>query len=84
MSGVTRYGPYHIDSSNVHLRFVLKILVLLKIDFRHFLGAMVMVQYFQNHWKTIEVNGGLRKTLTIPSLWKIDHRCGLPDIDDGT
>ena len=36
-----------------------------------------MVQFGQNHWKTIEVNGGLKKTLTIPSLWKIDHCCGL-------
>ena len=36
-----------------------------------------MVQRCQNHRKTIELNGGLKKTLTIPSLWKIDHRCGL-------
>ena len=39
--------------------------------------SMVMVQLCQNHWKTIDGNGGLKKTLTIPSPWKIDHRCGL-------
>ena len=42
--------------------------------------SMVMVQQCQNHWKTIEVNGGLKKKSTIPSLWKIDHRCGLTDL----
>ena len=36
-----------------------------------------MVQLCQNHWKTIDGNGGIKKTLTIPSPWKIDHRCGL-------
>ena len=36
-----------------------------------------MVQLCQNHWKTIDGNGSLKKTLTIPSPWKIDHRCGL-------
>ena len=40
--------------------------------------SMVMVQLCQNHWKTIDGNGGLKKTLTIPSPWKMDHRCG-PD-----
>ena len=39
--------------------------------------SMVMVQLCQNHWKTIDGNGGLKKTLTILSPWKIDHRCGL-------
>ena len=42
--------------------------------------SMVMVQRCQNHRKTIEVNGGLKKKSTIPSLWKIDHRCGLTDL----
>ena len=36
--------------------------------------SMVVVQLCQNHWKTIDGNGGLKKTLTIPSPWKIDHR----------
>ena len=37
-----------------------------------------MVQRCKNHWKTIIGNGGLKKkTLTIPSLWKIDHHRGL-------
>ena len=39
--------------------------------------SMVMVQLCQNHWKTIDGNGGLKKTLTIPSPWKIEHRWGL-------
>ena len=46
--------------------------------------SMVMVQLCQNHWKTIDGDGGLKKTLTIPSPWKIDHRCGLvPDHSNG-
>ena len=41
--------------------------------------SMVMVQLCQNHWKTIDGNGGLKKILNIPSPWKINHRCGLSD-----
>ena len=40
---------------------------------------MVMVQRWENHWKTIDANGALEKKLTIPSLWKNDHRTGLVD-----
>ena len=39
ISGVIRYGPYHLDSTDVHLRVLLKICIFSEIDFMHFLGA---------------------------------------------
>ena len=38
---------------------------------------MVMVGRWQNHWKTIDGNGALKKNITIPLLEKKYHRTGL-------
>ena len=33
--------------------------------------------WWSRHWKTIDGNGALEKNITIPSLWKNDHRRSL-------
>ena len=39
--------------------------------------SMVMVQHVKTIEKPLKSMVAWKKTLTIPSLWKIDHRCGL-------
>ena len=72
-------------TSKPSLTIALKILKTIEKPLKPVVGPSKNIQWWWSSVvktikKPLTSNGGLKKTLTIPSLWKIDHRCGLKPI----